>query len=39
MRIRVVVGDKMLVKEAEFVMASERIHQKLFHEHWTLEGD
>ena len=32
---RVVVGDKVLVKEAESVMAREGIHHKLAHEHWT----
>ena len=32
---RVVVGGKVLVKEAEYVMAWEGIHHKLAHEHWT----
>ena len=32
---RVVVGDKVLVKEAESVMAREGIHHNLAHEHWT----
>ena len=32
---RVVVGDKVLVKEAASVMAREGIHNKLAHEHWT----
>ena len=38
-RTRVVVGDKVLVKETESVMAREGIHHKLAHEHWTLGGD
>ena len=32
---RVVVGDMVLVKEAESLMAREGIHHKLAHEHWT----
>ena len=36
---RVVVGDKVLVKEPASVMARKRIHHKLAHEHWTLGGD
>ena len=32
-RTRVVVGDKVLVKEAESMMTREGIH--LAHEHWT----
>ena len=32
---RVVVGDEVLVKEAESVMVREGIHHKLAHEHWT----
>ena len=32
---RVVVGDKVLVKEAESVMAREGVHRKLSHEYWT----
>ena len=35
MGARVVVGDKVLVKEAESVMARAVIHHKLAHEHWT----
>ena len=34
-----VVGDKVLVKGAESMMAREGIHHKLAHEHWTLGGD
>ena len=32
---RVVVGDNVLVKEAESVMARKGIHHKLAHENWT----
>ena len=32
---RVVVRDKVLVKEAESVMATEGVHHKLAHENWT----
>ena len=35
MGTRVVVGGKVLVKEAESVMAREGIHNKLAHEDWT----